>query len=182
MLELIARPQVTHAAAVGGRMTRRYVDRTSIRENQTDDLMRRRHWGAADRDERCDDARARGVDRPHQVADGEPFDGHVTARRRDPRPAREADRARRRPARVLARDGDRALLVDGAVDAASLLRRVAEDREEVEPRADLIEAQRVEHLPVAIDRELLIARVRRCGRDPTMREARAERRRMLLDS
>jgi len=51
----------------------------------------------------------------------------------------------------------------------------------MEAAAYLIEVKRVEHLPVAVDRQLLILRVRRGGCDAKVAEDRAERGSVLLD-
>src|SRR5438445_10847315 len=158
------------------------MDLTTVGEHEATDPMCRRHRCAPDLDKGSRDARAGRVPRPDAVAYSQVFDGDVARRRRDPCPAGEADRAGRRSARGPACDGHAPALVDRAVDASALLRRGgSEDREEVESAAHLLETELVEHLPVAVDRELLLGRVARGRRDAEMRKERAEGRSILLD-
>src|SRR5207237_2132273 len=57
----------------------------------------------------------------------------------------------------------------------------AEDRQEMEAAPCLLQVDRVEHLPIAVDRELLLARVRGSRGDAKVSDDRAERRGVLLD-
>ena len=74
-------------------MTRRYEDQASIDERETYDLVRRRHRCAADLHERCGDARAREIRRPHDVAGAQILHRDLTVRCSDAGPERETDRA-----------------------------------------------------------------------------------------
>ena len=136
-------------------MTRRHVHRPPIGEPQPHYPMAPRHGRASDLSKRKGDPHAGGVERPHDVADTQVFHRNVTRWGRDARPSGETDRTRRLPARGPARHGEVSSLIDRPVDAACLLWS-AEDREEVKAAARLLQTQRVEHLPIAVDRELLI--------------------------
>src|SRR6267143_2552358 len=156
------------------------MDLTTVREDEANDPMGRRHRCASDLDKGSRDARAGRVARPDDIADPQVFNREVTQRCRDARPAGEADRTWRRSAWRPAYDGHVPALVDRAFDPSALLRRGgSEDLEEVKSAAHLLEPKGVEHLPVAIDRELLFGGVARGWRDAEVSEDRAERRSVL---
>ena len=73
-------------------MSRRSAHHATIAEHDTHDLVGGGHRRVSERDHRCDGAHP-AVESPDEIADAQVLHCHVTGGRGDPRVAREADRA-----------------------------------------------------------------------------------------